>query len=121
MEQHILDVCCLTGTGWPNEQGWNIVHDKHLLHVAVSNCVSSCYDNLVSNRSFWEVVDLIFVGLVHPVLPLVGLWKVAVVVDGSSVEASWQDFVLKLWNVIDLPINDLLVLQVHGLSGLGFD
>jgi hypothetical protein len=91
------------------------------LHVAVSNCVSSCYDKLVRNGTFWEVVDLIFVCLIHPILPLVGLRKIAVVVDGSSIEASWQDFVLKLWNIIDLTINEFLVLQVHCLSRLGFD
>jgi hypothetical protein len=49
-------------------------------------------------------------------LPFVGLRKIAIIIDGSSVEASWQDFVLELRDIVDFTIDNLFVLDVHGFS-----
>jgi hypothetical protein len=65
------------------------------------------------------LVDLLLVGEVHPVLPFVGLGEVAVVVNGTSVESIGQDFVLKLWNTVNLTIAELLEELIEWASAGG--
>ena len=78
------------------------------MHVTISDGINSGDDELLGDGSLRELVNLFLVGEVHPVLPLVGLWEVAVVVNGTSVESRRQDLALELWNAVDLTIAELL-------------
>lgn len=87
LEQNILDVGSFACTGRANKHGLNVVHDEKFLHETVSDSVNCGDDKLTGHRVFGELIDLVLVALIHPILPTIGLWSVAPVIDRASIES----------------------------------
>jgi len=89
LEENVLNISGLSCTCWSNKKRWNWVHDEKLLHEAVSDSIRGCYDQFIWNGTLWEVINFILIGLIHPVLPVIGFWHVDVIINSTSIEASW--------------------------------
>jgi hypothetical protein len=63
-----------------------VVHNVVVHNVTVTNGVNCCYDNVLNNSSFGELVNLGLVFEVIPVLPFVVLGEVDVIVNSSTIE-----------------------------------
>jgi len=87
VHKNVLDIDRLSRAGGTDEERRDLVNDAELLDEAIADSVNGRDDDLLDSNIFTEVIDLVLVGVSHPAAPLVLLYVVEVVVNGTSIEA----------------------------------
>jgi len=119
VQEHILNVDRLASTGRSNNESGDVLIDAVLLQVGVADLVHSCHNDVLNLRVFGELVDVFFVGKVHPRLPVILLREVHIVENCATVHNTRHDLaVVELLDVVDLAIADFLHLEVDGSAVL---
>lgn len=114
----ILNVSGLSCTSWSNEKRLDVILNEKFLHESILDGIGGSDDDFLYDGALWEVIELVFVGEIDPGFPFVGLWDKTVIINGTSIEISWKDFVLELWNSIDFTIADLFEVVTEASSVL---
>jgi len=104
VQQDVLNIRSFTGSCWTYEKRSDIVRDEKFLHITISDSINSGHNKLLGNSIPRELINILPVCKVHPVFPLLRLWNIAVIVDGTSVECRWQNLILELRYSLDLTI-----------------
>jgi hypothetical protein len=104
VQQDVLNIRSFTGSCWTYKKRSNIVRDEKFLHITISNGVNSGHNQLLGDSISRELINVLPVCKLHPVFPLLRLWNIAVIVDGTSVESSWQNLILELRYSLDLTV-----------------